>query len=177
MIEIYVLTPELRKKLKAPLGTLITGDFDKTMAKLKELIEREKPSKLISVGDVVTKTMIEHEIPPEVFIIDNKVMRQPIEPLKAASDQTLLTKNPAGTLSGETWAVVERAMAESRRTKIVVEGEEDLLTLVAVLCAPVGSLVVYGQPHEGIVVVKVTEEKRREIKRIVNAMKRFPSKS
>ncbi len=56
---------------------------------------------------------------------------------------------------------------------MVVDGEEDLLTLVAVLCAPENSLVVYGQPHEGIVVVKVTEKTKRKIRRIVEAMETF----
>ena len=39
--------------------------------------------------------------------------------------------------------------------KIVVEGEEDLATLPAILYAPPGSVVVYGQPDEGSVLVKV----------------------
>jgi len=55
----------------------------------------------------------------------------------------------------------------------LVEGEEDLLTIVAVLCAPENSLVVYGQPHEGIVVVKVTEKTRETMRHIVDAMEQF----
>jgi hypothetical protein len=53
---------------------------------------------------------------------------------------------------------------------VVVDGEEDLLTLVAVLHAPEKSLVVYGQPQEGIVVVRVTKQKKEMIRRIVEAM-------
>jgi uncharacterized protein (UPF0218 family) len=53
---------------------------------------------------------------------------------------------------------------------VMVDGEEDLLTLVAVLSAPEHALVVYGQPHRGIVVVKVTEETRERMRRIVDAM-------
>jgi len=52
----------------------------------------------------------------------------------------------------------------------MVDGEEDLLTLVVVLSAPEDALVVYGQPHRGIVVVKVTEETREKMWRIVDAM-------
>jgi len=39
-----------------------------------------------------------------------------------------------------------------------------------VLCAPENSFVVYGQPHEGIVVVEVTEKTREKMRRIVDAM-------
>jgi len=52
-----------------------------------------------------------------------------------------------------------------------VKGEEDLLTLIAVLYSPETALVVYGQPHSGIVVVKVTSEKKAQVKEYLKAMK------
>jgi len=48
-----------------------------------------------------------------------------------------------------------------------------LLTLAAVLYAPENSFVVYGQPLEGIVVVKVTEQKKKEITEVLKAMEIF----
>jgi uncharacterized protein (UPF0218 family) len=167
---IRLLTLILREKLKAPLGLLIQGSFDETMEKLKELIEKEKPSTVISVGDAVSDNMMKHDISLQVLIVDNKVMRAAIQPIAVDADQTLHLKNPAGTLTEEAWTVIRRALSEKGRTKVLVDGEEDLITLVAVLCAPENSLVVYGQPHEGIVVVKVTEKTREKMRRIVDAM-------
>ena len=66
---------------------------------------------------------------------------------------------------------MEKAIQPNRRTRVLVEGEEDLLTLAAVLCAPLGSLVVYGQPREGIVVIKVTELMKETVRGLVEAMK------
>jgi len=140
------------------------------MKKLKELIEKKKPSMVVSVGDAVSDNMIKHSIPLQVFIVDNKVMRDPIQPIAADANQTLHLKNPPGTLTEEAWIVIRRALRRKGRTKVLVDGEEDLLTLVAVLCAPENSLVVYGQPHEGIVVVEVTEKTREKMRRIVDAM-------
>ncbi len=97
-------------------------------------------------------------------------MRAPIQPIVADADQTLHLKNPPGTLTEEAWTVTRNALSGKGRTKVLVDGEEDLLTLVAVLCAPENSFVVYGQPHEGIVVVKVTEKTREKMQRIVDAM-------
>ena len=57
---------------------------------------------------------------------------------------------------------------------MLVEGEEDLLTLVAVLKAPENSLVVYGQPHEGVVAVKVDKAIKEGIRKIIAAMKPLP---
>ncbi len=143
------------------------------MRELGELLEREKPSIIISVGDVVSENMAKHGISPQVMIVDNKVMRKAIVPIFLEADQILHLKNPPGTLTDQAWSIMQEALRRVQRTKVVVDGEEDLLTLVAVLCAPENSLVVYGQPHEGIVVVKVTEQTKRMIRRIVEAMETF----
>jgi hypothetical protein len=170
VIKIRRLTPKLREELKAPLGHLIQGSFDETMKTLKELIKNEKPPKIISVGDAVSNNMMRHGVSPQVLIVDNKVMREPIRPIKVDAEQTLHVKNPAGTLAEEAWAVVQEALRGKHRTTVLVDGEEDLLTLVAMLYAPENSLVIYGQPHEGIVVVKVTEKTRETARRIVDSM-------
>ena len=152
------------------MGLLIQGSFDETMKTLKELIKKEKSPKIISVGDVISDNMTRHGISLQVLIVDNKVMRAPIQPIAVDADQTLHVKNPPGTLTEEAWTVIRKALRGKQRTKVLVDGEEDLLTLVAVLCAPENSLVVYGQPHEGIVVVKATEKSREKMRRIVDAM-------
>jgi len=172
VIGIRLLTPSLRRKLKSPLGLLIPGSSQETMGRLKQLIDKERPPKLISVGDVVSNNMLEQGIRPDVLIVDNQVMRERITPIQVKASQTLSLKNPAGTLTEEAWIVVAEALRAKRQTKVLVEGEEDLLTLVAVMCAPENSLVIYGQPHKGIVAVKVTEQKKKHIRQIVNAMPR-----
>ena len=167
----HLLTPALRVKLKSPLGILIQGSYNETMIELRKLVDREKPSKLISVGDMVSKNLVKHDIIPHVLVVDNKVMRKSITPIPIEVDQTLRVKNPPGTLSDDSWAVMRNAMSQVLRTRVLVDGEEDLLTLVAVLYAPEGSFVVYGQPHEGIVVVRVTKQKKATIKGLVEEMK------
>lgn len=158
------------------MGLLIRGSPDKTMKKLKELIEKEKPSMVISVGDAVSNNMMKHNISSQVLIIDNKIMRAAVQPAAVDAKQTVYLKNPPGTLTEEAWIVIRKALSARGRTKVLIEGEEDLLTLVTVLCAPKTSFVVYGQPYQGIVVVKVTERTRERVRRIVDAME-LPSKN
>ena len=149
---------------------MIAGPFEKTMKRLKELIQKEKPSRIISVGDIVSRSMIEYGVSMNVLVVDNKVMRKPIQPITVDADQTLYANNPPGAITDEAWAAIRSAVEQEGRTKVIVDGEEDLLALVAVLSAPENALVVYGQPHVGIVVVKVTEETREKMRRIVDAM-------
>ena len=149
---------------------MIEGSFEETMERLKELVEKEKPSTIISVGDIVSHHMIEHGISLNVLVVDNKTMRKPIPPIVVDVDQTLYAKNPAGAITDGAWATIMRAVEQKGRVRVMVDGEEDLLTVVAVLSAPEDAFVVYGQPHVGIVVVKVTEEARKNMQRIVDSM-------
>jgi len=65
---------------------------------------------------------------------------------------------------------VQQALEQSQTTKVLVDGEEDLLTLVAVIQAPANSLVIYGQPHEGVVAIKVTAQTKKKMQKIIDTM-------
>ncbi|UCD96256.1 MAG: GTP-dependent dephospho-CoA kinase family protein [Candidatus Bathyarchaeota archaeon] len=125
---------------------------------------------LVSVGDYVTAYLFRHNIKPDLFIVDDKIMRKQIPPIDANADAVLTVKNPAGTITDQAWFAIETATRSRRRTKIQVDGEEDLLTLVAILTAPLNSIVLYGQPLQGVVVVRVTAEMKESVRRIVDAM-------
>lgn len=165
------LTSLQRRELKSPLGLLIEGSFDETIKKLKKLIEKEKPSMIISVGDAVSESLIKKDVFPNVFIVDNKVMRKPITSFSAETEETVYVNNPPGTLTEEALREIQRVLKEKKqRVKIVVDGEEDLLTLPAVLYAPENSLVVYGQPQRGIVAVKVTKLEKERVRQVIEGM-------
>jgi hypothetical protein len=166
----YNLTPELRVKLKKPLGILIRGSFKETMKTFKDIIEKEKPTVIISVGDTVSKNLAESHLLPQVSIVDNRVMRRSARPIMFTAQKTINVRNPPGTITQEAHNAIQEAVESNCHVKIIVEGEEDLLTLVAVLYAPENSFVVYGQPYEGIVAIKVTPEKRAEIAEILKDM-------
>jgi uncharacterized protein (UPF0218 family) len=54
---------------------------------------------------------------------------------------------------------------------IRVEGEEDLLALPAAMLAAVGSMIIYGQPLVGLVVIRVTPETRSEVRELMESMR------
>ncbi len=170
MIIAYNLTLELRRKLKAPLGTLIRGSFAETMEKFRDIAEKERPTSIISVGDTVTKNLMKNCMFPQLLIIDNRVMRKNVKSTPFPAENTIHVKNPPGTITQEAISAIQDALKSSRRTKIVVDGEEDLLALIAISYAPENSFVIYGQPYEGVVAVKVTPQKKSEIAEILKAM-------
>jgi uncharacterized protein (UPF0218 family) len=167
----YSVTPKLRERLREPFGTLIQGTFSETMSKLEIIVERENPPRIVSVGDTVSRNLHEHRVNPQLSITDNKRMRKRIKPRVFPKKSVVHVKNPQGTITEEAITAIRRALESNSQVHLIVDGEEDLLTLIAVLHAPERSLVVYGQPYEGIVVVKVTAEKKAEAMEILKAMK------
>jgi hypothetical protein len=85
---------------------------------------------------------------------------------------TVKVKNPQGTITKEAIEAIKEALKEKKPIQIVVDGEEDLLVLIAVLYAPENSVVVNGQPYEGIVLVKVSPKKKTEATELLKAMEK-----
>ncbi len=163
-----LLSPKIRARLKRPLGRLFPD-----VASAIAWIQKSKPARLITVGDIVSARFLGAGIKPDVVVVDFSVMRAPAPPsVRARIDsfnvRTVRVKNPAGTLTAE---LQEALMDAKPPVKVVVEGEEDLAVLPAALSSPIGSVVVYGQPGEGLVLVKVTEEKLVEFRDIVKDFK------
>jgi len=167
---VYALTPELRDKFKEPFGTLLRGTFVETTKKLTAIVTAEKPSKLVSVGDKVSRTLHEHGVVPQLSVTDNRSLRRNVRPATFHRKRVVRVKNPPGTITDEAAAAVQKALESDEHVHVVVDGEEDLLTLIAVLHAPENALVVYGQPYVGVVAVRVTAEKRAQARALLDAM-------
>ncbi len=75
-----ILKPELRQELRNPLGTLIKGTPEETEDELRNLIQKERPEHMISVGDIVSQSLLKLGITPQVVIVDSKAMRKQIRP-------------------------------------------------------------------------------------------------
>ncbi|MEM1562206.1 MAG: DUF359 domain-containing protein [Candidatus Bathyarchaeia archaeon] len=165
-----MLTPELRDELKKPLGLLIRGKVGEVEEVINKIIEDTKPTKIITVGDVISKSLLKRGLRVDVLIIDNKSMRRPIEPINYGIGKILHLSNPAGTINGESWHVIREAVNSNGSVQVLVDGEEDLLAIVAVLLAPENSLVMYGQPGEGVVIINVNRESKEKMHKIINRM-------
>ena len=167
----FVLTDVQRQRLKQPLGELIAGTSSECIKALERVLEKERPTSLILVGDAVSRNSVRSGIKPDIIVIDKREMRREAIQFPHGSKHVVRTTNAAGTIDLGAWRTIEEAIGEGNSV-VLVEGEEDLLTLIAVLVAPSGSLVVYGQPNEGIVLVRVSPEKKKEIQGIIEEMER-----
>jgi uncharacterized protein (UPF0218 family) len=139
------------------------------MPRLKMLVQQSKPSKVTTVGDVVSRETLEAGIQVNLRIVDQMTLRKRISPIEIRAERTYKVRNPAGIITKEAWDTIREALKD-REALILVDGEEDLLAIPAVLESPDNALVVYGQPSEGLVVVTASLEKKSEVRKIVNQM-------
>lgn len=161
-----VLPERLRPALKQPIGLLVPD-----LSKAREHLSAKC---IISVGDKVTDALLSMGVSPNVCVYDGRTKRNDIgisKEITAYNARELRVKNPPGTISAEAKKTLCAAIISGRRTRIMVDGEEDLLTLVAVSCAPIGAIVVYGQPDEGAVVIKIDESIKQRIEKILDEMR------
>lgn len=166
----FRLTRELRKKLREPLGRLISGPEEEVDQKLRKAALRGPRGKIVCVGDAVSRKFVKLGLPTNLKVVDNKEMRKKLEPFDYKAKSIFKVKNPRGTIGFMAWQIMKEAM-EREDALILVDGEEDLLTLAAIYLAPLGSKIFYGQPKVGVVVVKVDERKKEEAKAIISMMK------
>lgn len=146
--------------MKQPLGELIAGTPADCNRILNEVVTKEKPTRLILVGDTVSRNALQAQMRPDVIIVDNMEKRQKAVHINYTAEHVIRTQNRAGTIESRAWQAIDQAIRKSNSV-VLVDGEEDLLTLPAILSSPDKSLVVYGQPRVGIVLVRVSPRRRR----------------
>jgi len=174
-----ILPQNLRIDLRKPIGEVIDeqGNESKTAKKIIQLIKRLTPTMVITVGDAVTGSLLQEGFDPDVRIVDYKIRRKKITDESAKilsrvnSSSKSIINNP-GTISQEAVFEFKKTIEKYFKTKekqlLVIDGEEDLLAMPAMLLAPLNSLVLYGQWNLGVVVVKINEEIKNRVKNLIS---------
>ncbi|KSW11327.1 hypothetical protein CF15_00180 [Pyrodictium occultum] len=149
------LREELRPLLasRVPRGELVPG--------LGHVAAGLRYTRLVTVGDMVSRTAFRLGLRPFVAVYDCREMRSSVGcPEPPPGYVRIRARNPRSTIQPEAAGAVREAL---RRGNAVVEvdGEEDLLALPAILYSDVGVVVAYGQPGEGVVLVQVDQAVKR----------------
>lgn len=172
------LPDSLRSAFKEPFGPVYT-DTEQLLAAVREAAHDAETSSdsadqppLIAVGDVVTYHLLEAGRQPDVAVIDGKTEREAVDAeidavLTDPNGEICNVTNPPAELSKAMLVTLREAIDSPEPTTIIVDGEEDLATLPAILLAPLGSSVIYGQPGAGMVHVPVTESESENACRLL----------
>ncbi|ELZ09501.1 hypothetical protein C479_11805 [Halovivax asiaticus JCM 14624] len=155
------LPTSLRHELKDPIGPVETDPHS--------LLEAAGEP-LVTVGDVVTYHVLEADRTPDVALVDGITKREAVDAVireTVTAGETVDVENPQGALTDALIRALVAAIDDPDPVTILVDGEEDLATLPAIVAAPEGASVVYGQPDEGMVHAVVTDERRAAIRSLL----------
>ncbi|MCL2032784.1 MAG: GTP-dependent dephospho-CoA kinase family protein [Methanomassiliicoccaceae archaeon] len=157
--------PEKNRELfKEPLGRDL---------KEEELTIIGKTPKMITVGDVVSLTVVEHGIIPDLSVYDGMTERKEMTEFAALVKnkgwEETVVKNEAGTITAELITAVKNAL-NGKKEIIRVEGEEDLAVLPCILLSPEGTNIIYGWPGRGMKLIVTDENVRRKAQRLMEMM-------
>ncbi len=148
----------LLNTLKEPLGKIIQEQDLSAEISQDDLC--------IVIGDESAYTLYKKGFKLKLAIIDYKTQRETRLDLKdyltKIGDKVIKVDNPQGMITEELWEAVEAALESDTEVRIEVNGEEDLATIPCVILAPIGTVIVYGMPNQGLVVARV-DEKRKEL--------------
>ena len=161
------LPDSLRDQMKVPLGILLPENQTQKNEIQKYLTDN---SYIITVGDRTTEKMIDFDLIPSLQIIDGQEKREKREPPKLENATELTVDNPAAEITSQSISVIKKAFTMQSPVRIFVNGEEDLLVLPVCIHAPENAVVMYGQPHEGLVIVKITTEIRNKAQSLLDLM-------
>ena len=150
---LLTLPDDLRGDLKEPWGPVYTD---------AEALLAEAGEPLVAVGDVVTYHLEAAGREPDVSLVDEMTERSAVDEdvREALGEADVAVESPAAALTDDLLEALVEAIDADGPVRIHVDGEEDLATLPAIVAAPDGASVVYGQPGEGMVLVAVTPETR-----------------
>ncbi|MDE0266450.1 MAG: GTP-dependent dephospho-CoA kinase family protein [Thaumarchaeota archaeon] len=189
------LPESCREDLKTPLGVLLP-DAGITKEQVAGMIR--PGSYVVTVGDRTTERMIQFGIVPSLQITDGLEKRR-IRPhprlaeTGGADDDVkegegrgagarhagsrvevkttvMEVSNPPAQITRESVSAIRKAFAARPPVRIRVDGEEDLLVIPVCVYAPDNTVVLYGQPDEGLVVTPVTDEIRNKTRGIMSHM-------
>lgn len=169
----------LRSTFREPFGEVIStseSQIDKGINKALPIIKRDKLKPLICVGDVVTHAIVKAGKIPRLSIIDFHVQRKRrhshiAEFGSLAKFSLFEVENQASEISHKLTQLIHKSLKQKKPSVILVDGEEDLAVLPAVLLAPLGSVILYGHFQEGLILVKVTEDKKSEALLLLNQLR------
>jgi len=163
----YIIDESLRKEFRKVIGKLVRDE--------KELFEELKSRKLVvSIGDMVTYTLLKNDFFPNLAIVDFRHRRRDIDhqmkrTIESFGDEKIYAKNPPSTITADLIDSIKKGYSASKGKKvlIIVEGEEDLSSLPAILLAPEGVTIIYGLPDRGIVLIDVTEKEKELVRNVL----------
>ena len=168
------MSPAAEAQLKTPSGTPYPGPEEHPeiamTAVLDDMTTLDGP--LIAVGDVTAKVMLGLDVVPNLALIDGQTKRIALDDEDTVDLSVFPLRHdaasPAGVLTPNLLAQLEASLRADVPCVLVVDGEEDMAPLYLHLLAPLGAIIVFGMPRQGLMVQRTTLDMKERCRSILN---------
>lgn len=173
---ILKLTSELRDEFKITVGKIYRS--------VEEALEHIDGC-LCIVGDESSKRAITFGRYPEIIVIDYRTRREfPKNEYikffsKVGTYERFYVVNPPGTITPELWRCLHRVMEAvnaGMRAMVIVDGEEDLVSIPMIVLLPKGWYLMYGMPGMGVQTLYIDDDIRERALKALHIMMHEASK-
>ena len=162
----------LRERLSRPFGPVL--GFDEAAARLA----RRRPQKVVAVGDQIVMNLLRADLKPDVAIVDLACQRHPVpreweRAMREAAGRGMdhSVPNPAGGVHPRMEEALRTLLADGSGW-LLIEGEDDLCSLVVMASAPPQTLLLYGQPKMGVVWVEIDSQVQKLAQELLAKLKK-----
>lgn len=169
----YVISDEIKRELRKVIGKLIEDE---------NVLFREvkKRNFIVSIGDMVGYSLLKEKIKPRILIVDFKHRRRKINEemkkmIEEFGDERIYVNNPPSIITDDLIKSIEVAYKKSKNRNIllIINGEEDLASLITIYLAPPGATVIYGLPDKGVVLIDVTDKEKEIVKKTLERCAKY----
>ncbi|MEM0363461.1 MAG: DUF359 domain-containing protein [Sulfolobaceae archaeon] len=156
---------QLRKELARPYGILFVNN-----KLFLNFLSNKFNSRIITIGDYVTNFLESNRIFPFLEIVDGKTKRS-VSLLLSRKMKEYKAINEQGRIRFSVIDIIKTVFRLNDSSRILIDGEEDLLVMPVVLYSADGDLIIYGQPNAGAVMIINNDLIRWRVKNILQKAK------
>ena len=163
------------RQLTLPLSQRV--HFQAPFGKILTTVKLNPSDFTIAVGDIAALTFTKQGLKPSLAIVDLHTQRRQI--FKSLTELKLVpgltAANPPGFITPDLAEKILSCLSQKIPT-LLVNGEEDLAVLPAVLLSPLQTIIYYGQPacagrpDQGLVKITVTEKTKQKALKLLGQL-------
>jgi uncharacterized protein (UPF0218 family) len=156
----FIVSDTIRMEISQNNGELCSPEI---------VLNRYAGRTICSVGDVTTKNLNSASVDIFLQIVDLKTKRK-IDGSFSHVEGSLKVFNPPGVITHDLFLAIEKIFEEGRKTRIEVDGEEDLAVIPIIFYSKLDTVIAYGIPDKGMACLEVTQSLKEKIDDLLKRM-------
>ena len=155
-----LISEKIRKEISESNGELCSPEI---------ILSRYAGRTICSVGDVTTRNLISASVDLFLQVVDLKTKRKSDGSFSHV-EGSLSVANPPGVITHDLFLAIRNVFEDGRKTRIEVDGEEDLAVIPIIFYSKLDTVIAYGIPDKGMACLEVTQSLKEKIDDLLKRM-------